>query len=232
MADTPASSEPLRIAPAPRRESPLHARGATPLTLLGATIVERPFRPMFNLRADPADAAMCDALLAATGLAWPAPNRFEARDGCIAAWLGPDECLLIDADDSPDRDASDARAGRASPIDAFSERVGTTATGDAGRVATMPAARAGCIPAVTPVGAGYTTLSLSGTGVREVLARGCALDLLPRAFGPGDCLQTTFARAIVVLLHRGANGGDAPVVELIVRRSFADHVWRWLAAHA
>ncbi|MGW0201911.1 sarcosine oxidase subunit gamma family protein, partial [Nonomuraea sp. NPDC003201] len=53
-------------------------------------------------------------------------------------------------------------------------------------------------------------------------AHGCALDLHPRAFGPGRCAQTMLARAQVVLVPRE----DGFLV--LVRSSFAAYLAEWL----
>ena len=49
------------------------------------------------------------------------------------------------------------------------------------------------------VSANRTVLELAGPRAREVLAKGCSLDLHPRAFGPGQCAQTALARTQVIL---------------------------------
>jgi len=78
--------------------------------------------------------------------------------------------------------------------------------------------------AVTEIGGGQTVLGISGSRAPNVIAKGCTLDLHPRVFGPGHCAQTSLARAAITILQTGA----APSFELIVRRSYADYVWRWL----
>ena len=75
---------------------------------------------------------------------------------------------------------------------------------------------------VVDVSAQRTTLALSGPGVRDLLAGGCAIDLHPRVFGPGDCVQTELAHAPVVLLRRD------PGFWVFVRASFAAHLVDWL----
>ena len=69
-----------------------------------------------------------------------------------------------------------------------------------------------------------TVLELAGARAREILATGCSIDLHPRAFGPGRCVQTLFARAGVIVLQLD----DAPTYRLLVRRSFAAYVTSWL----
>lgn len=65
---------------------------------------------------------------------------------------------------------------------------------------------------------------MSGARARDVIAKGCPLDLHPRVFGPGHCAQTYFDRAGIMILQTST----APSFELIVRRSYADYLWAWL----
>jgi sarcosine oxidase subunit gamma len=57
-----------------------------------------------------------------------------------------------------------------------------------------------------------------------VLAAGCALDLHPRAFGPGRCAQTLLARAAVILEQTSGE----PAYRIYVRPSFAGYLADWL----
>ena len=102
-----------------------------------------------------------------------------------AAWLGPDEFLVI----------TDVDRSRRPPT---------------GWPAPSPDS------AASEVSDRLTVIRLSGSRARWVLAKGCALDLHPRIFGPGDCAQTLFERAGITLLQRDA----APTYHLLVRRSF------------
>jgi sarcosine oxidase, subunit gamma len=70
--------------------------------------------------------------------------------------------------------------------------------------------------------AARTVLELTGPHARDVLAHGCAIDLHPRAFGPGSCAQTNLAKAQVIL-HR-----TATAYRVFVRASYADYLARWL----
>ncbi|MEC8061025.1 MAG: sarcosine oxidase subunit gamma family protein [Pseudomonadota bacterium] len=143
---------------------------------------------LLNLRVDPAAVWPLDG-------APPAANRFVAGDDVTAAWLGPDEFLVITALDQ------------------------LAATADR-----LAGALAGHHAGVTEVSDHLTVIRLSGPRARWVLAKGCALDLHPRVFGPGDCAQTLFERAGITLLQRDA----APTYHLLVRRSFAAYLWAWL----
>lgn len=69
-------------------------------------------------------------------------------------------------------------------------------------------------------------LRLSGPKAREALAKGCPLDLHPRAFRPGDTALTAIAHVGVQLWQVD----DAPTFDLLVARSMAASFWRWLFA--
>ena len=110
-------------------------------------------------------------------------------------WLGPDEWLIVTPPDE-----------RGSVEDRLSE------------------ALRGGHSSVTDISGGQTLITLSGERARQVLAKGCSLDLHPRSFGQGKCAQTLVAGANVIL--RWADLG--PSFDLIVRRSFADYLAIWL----
>lgn len=78
--------------------------------------------------------------------------------------------------------------------------------------------------AVTDVTSGYATLEIKGDEARHLLARGCGLDLHPSVFGPGQCAQTLLAKASVIVVPLDATPG----YHVIVRRSMAAYLWRWL----
>lgn len=66
---------------------------------------------------------------------------------------------------------------------------------------------------------------LAGPASREVLRKGCAIDLHPRAFKPGDCALTVLAR-VPVALHQS---DDRPGYQIFVERSYAEYLWIWLS---
>ena len=99
---------------------------------------------------------------------------------------------------------------------------------DDGPAVTEEEVRAAFAPewgAAVDVSANRVLFELSGADARDVLARGCPLDLHPRVFGPGQCAQTLLARAAVILWQ----ADEAPTYRVLVRASFADHMTRWLA---
>lgn len=160
------------------------------------SLAEIPFDAMLNLRGAAADARFADAVLGCAGLALP----LQANTASLAArrqllWLGPDEWLLK------------LRDG--------------TGTAVANR---LRAALQGLHCAVVEVGDGNTSLRVQGPGAADLLARGCPLDLHPRAFADGALAQTHIARCstTIVCLQAGVH------YEITVRRSFADYLVRWL----
>ena len=80
---------------------------------------------------------------------------------------------------------------------------------------------------LTDVSHGRAAMRVSGPRAREVLAKGCSLDLHPSQWRAGQCAQTPIAR-VAVLLHFAADG----VFDLYCARSYAAHLWHWLAEAA
>ncbi|MER5433556.1 sarcosine oxidase subunit gamma family protein [Streptomyces sp. NPDC002588] len=134
---------------------------------------------------------------AADALGLPLEPDTAVREGDLTTlWLGPDEWLLVGP------------------------------PGNAGRLEDRVRDAAGDEPvAVTDVSAQRTTLLVSGSRARDLLAHGCPLDLHPRAFGPGRCAQTTLGRTQVVVVAR-----DRPDAGfwVLVRSSFAGYLTDWL----
>ena len=64
----------------------------------------------------------------------------------------------------------------------------------------------------------------SWDAARAVLARGCRIDLHPRAFGPGRAASTTIAQ-IGCLIHQT---DDAPAFDLTVFATLAEPFFHWL----
>jgi sarcosine oxidase, subunit gamma len=157
---------------------------------------ERPFLGHINLRGDAGDPQFAAASAAVLGTELPiAPNTVTQRHGNVVYWLGPNEWLVVTPTAREDAIACDLRA-----------------------------ALAGFFAAVTEVGGGQTVVALRGEAVRDLLAKGCPLDLHPRVFGVDRCAQSRLAKAPILIRQVDA----APSFEIIVRRSFADYFWVWL----
>lgn len=184
-----------------RRQSPLahlslEARTTEASDEVGVVMCERPFHGQFALRCEAGDGPLLDAIAAAIGPPVPlTANTASTGKRNTVLWLGPDEWLIVTP---PGREARIEKALR-------------QAIGDGNA-------------ALTDVSDSRTVIGLSGRHARDVLAKGCHLDLHPRTFGPGQCAQTVFARAHI-LLHQT---GKAPDYEIYISRSFAAYLWAWL----
>jgi sarcosine oxidase subunit gamma len=72
-----------------------------------------------------------------------------------------------------------------------------------------------------------TILRLEGEGVREILMKGCSLDLLSGDYAPGTVRRMRFAE-IAALLHVI----EENVIEVYVFRSYAEYAWEFLVKAA
>ncbi|MEV6028445.1 sarcosine oxidase subunit gamma family protein [Streptomyces sp. NPDC052036] len=185
--------------PVALRTSPLahleeRMRAAAVTGARGVTLTERPFATMVNLRVDPASEG-ADGIEKTLGA--PLPRRCGQTTASAAHtlfWLGPDEWLVLSQADGTAVAAELRQALGAAP----------------GSVVDVSAQRA--------------TLELSGPAARQVLEKGCPLDLHPRAFGPGRQVSTTVGPVAVLLWQTD----DSPTYRLLPRSSFADYLARWL----
>ena len=181
------------------RDSPLSHLAPSLLATEGgpAGLRELPFRTMVSLRVAPGTPA-AERVEDALGLRLPttcgSTGSTGAVEGRTALWFGPDEWLVVSEVDEP-----------------------------AGAVALLDAALAGDRGSVVDVSANRTTVELSGERARQVLEKGCALDLHPRALAPGRAVTSTLGPVPLVLWQT-----DEQTFRLLPRSSFADYLARWL----
>lgn len=165
----------------------------------GVVLRHLPLRAMITVRGDGQSSALQAAVTAATGMALPTEANTAGLSGSGSIlWLGPDQWLVVGR---PEERADLPMRMRAA-LDA--EGAGHAA--------------------VTEWGEGMTIIGLGGPHAPKVLAKGCTLDLHPRAFAAGQCAGTLLAKAHVILHQMD----DAPTYSLYVHRSFAAYLWRWL----
>ncbi|HZD53754.1 MAG TPA: sarcosine oxidase subunit gamma family protein, partial [Woeseiaceae bacterium] len=139
-----------------------------------------PIRSVINLRGTAADESLITDVQRAVGMELPLmPNRWHGDDCMAAAWLGPDEWLLV------------ARGGEAEEIEQ----------------AIRELRPADPWLSLVDVSHSYTCVRLAGSHSRDLIAAGCALDLDPSSFHAGHCAQTLLARAQVLL--RALDGNDS-----------------------
>ena len=174
----------------------LEARASVDRADAGVVLGERRIRGMLALRGNGDCAEFRSAVVAATGLEPVAEPLASARQRDVTMlWLGPDEWLVVMPDRRLDRIARALR-------DALD----------------------GQHAALTDVSHSRTVFALAGPDARAVLAKGCPLDLHPRAFPPGRCARSTLAKcqALIHLVN------PTPEFEIHVARSFAEYAWAWL----
>ncbi|MGD9614085.1 MAG: sarcosine oxidase subunit gamma [Alphaproteobacteria bacterium] len=123
------------------------------------------------------------------------PNRVASRGSLRTLWLGPDEWLVT------------------VPHGLAPDLAGQLRRAVAGRHA-----------AVVDLSASRAIIEIAGRQARALLQKGCGIDLHPRAFGPGRCAQTVFAKLPVIIDQLSS----APVYRLLVRRSAACWMAEWL----
>lgn len=164
----------------------------------GIRLGERRELGKIDLRGDPGDRAFMTAVGRVLDLLLPTEPCTSAAKGEIAAlWLGPDQWLL-----------TCPRTGAASLIEALGKALGEVHA------------------AVTDVSDGRVAFRVAGPSARAVLAKGCPLDLHPRAFRPGGCAQSLLAKAAVLIHLQGDD--PSPTFDVHVARSFAHYLWMWL----
>lgn len=192
----------------PHRESPLGRPPATaPDRLIdrpNVKVEELPFRSVLVLHGRTGMPRFARGVAEVLGRPPPdAPNTFVevrfGREAAVLAWTGPEEWFVIGQEE------------------------GTSGLGVALRQAIPETGGA-----VVDVSSGHTLFSITGPRARDLIAAGCAIDVHPRAFGPGRCAQTLYARVGVCFLQRD----ETPRFEMMVRRSYARWLWRWMEASA
>ena len=186
------------------RQSPLvqiefgEPRGKAP------RIEEKPFLGYLNLRGRPGHTGFVAGVLKALGVEAPtAPNTVIGAGDNRIYWLGPDEWLIVTPagqQEKLQRDLHDALDG------VFSSVVDNSS--------------------------GLTTIHVSGENAGALLATDCPFDLHPREFKPGQCAQTRLAKAGMLIAPladaRDPGSGSGVKFEIVIRRSFADYLLRWL----
>jgi sarcosine oxidase, subunit gamma len=180
------------------RQSPLQDWGTRFAELPeSARIEEEPFTTMVDLWVDPSGAggAAAAGVLGVAALPTTPSTLVDGPDAAVI-WFGPQEWLIC----SSSRTGEDLEAALR---DATAEHGG----------------------AAVDVSAQRTAVRLRGARARDVLAKGCSIDLHPTEFAPGAAVQTTLGLAAVVLIPLSDNGTD---YRILVRSSFARHLAEWL----
>lgn len=184
----------------------------------GVALRELPFLSMVGIRIAPGSAEG-KALSGIIGLPWPGRHGEVAgsADGVAILWLGPDEFLLVDPDETvalpplaqwqhPAPGALVSLSTHPLTVRLSQELADSHSPGQ-----------------VVDLSANRTTLELSGPSARAVLEKGCHVDLHPRAFGPGQAVSTALGPVQVVLWQT-----QDQTYRIMPRASFAEYTARWL----
>ncbi len=165
----------------------------------GVTLSEAPFVGKVNLRGNAGDNAFAEAVAKVLGGSLPLePNTVASHGDYTVFWLGPDEWLIH-----------------------------TPENGEGALIEALNNALAGQHAAVTDVSDYYVVIQMRGEKAADVLSRACPLDLHERVFKAGDCAQTVFAHASV-LLHKL----DGQSYDVQVRWTYAQYLWTYFSEAA
>jgi sarcosine oxidase, subunit gamma len=158
-------------------------------------------RGMIDLRGLASDDKFLAAVKDVTGFDLPTVPRTSAAWGEFQAlWLAPDQWLIL---------CTGARR-----IELRSN---------------LCAALEGIHSLAVDVSDMRAVLRVEGAAARNVLLKGCSLDLLGAGYGVGTARRVRFAE-IAALLHVVSEKPDA--IDLYVFRSYADYAWDWFLANA
>lgn len=166
---------------------------------LAVSLREIAGRGMIDLRGLASDAAFMAAAKQVLGLDLPTTPRTSAVWGDVSAlWLSIDQWLIL---------CPGAKAGEL--------------------LAALRKALSGIHSLAVDVSDMRAVVRMEGKGSREVLLKGCSLDLLNGEYVPGTVRRMRFAE-IAALLHVVED--DA--FDIYVFRSYADYAWEFLLATA
>jgi sarcosine oxidase subunit gamma len=157
-----------------------------------------------NFRGDAGDSELRQAVRGVLGTNLPTePGRSSTGTTATTLWLGPDEWLITCPPD-----------------------------GVASLVAELERAASGHHASIVDVSDARSVIRISGPKARDLLAKGCSLDLHARVFPVGAVAQCLITKADVVLHHiaetTGEDGVDGSVFNVHVARSMTEYLWLWL----
>jgi heterotetrameric sarcosine oxidase gamma subunit len=144
------------------------------------------------------DAALRGAVSHALGVDLPGPERSAMSATTTAIWIAPETWLIL--------------------------RDGT----QGGALAHELSAACGDTASIADQTWGKSVVRLSGARARDVLAKGCRIDLHPRMFAPGKSAVTPIAHIHAVLMQVNA----APTFDIIVPSTLARDFVEWLRLSA
>lgn len=159
----------------------------------GVSLREVPFHTMVGVRTVPGS-DVAGRVEVQLGTTLPAScGAVSPAEGTAVLWLSPDEFLVVSD--------TDPATLTGALVEAVAEGPGSA----------------------TDLSANRTTFELTGPSAREVLEKGCPLDLHPRAFAVGSAYVTALWSVPIILWQTGAES-----YRVLPRSSFADFLGRRL----
>ncbi len=160
------------------------------------SLIELPLNGKINLRGNPDNAAFIEGVENALGLALPpVANAVTSSTDLRIFWLGPDEWLIH------------------LPLEAVNEKIHA-----------LREALVNQHVAITEVSDYFSVLELSGPQAREILASASPFDTRPQHFKTGQCTQTRFGHASILLWPLDKTPGFG----LQIRWSYAQYIHQYL----
>ncbi|MFT5259387.1 MAG: sarcosine oxidase subunit gamma [Saprospiraceae bacterium] len=175
-------------------QTPLAAK--EPVELAGTRLSEMPLCGKITLRGNSDNKAFVAAIKKATGLALPIEaNTFNQKGSSMLSWTGPNEWMLH------------------CEIDACLTMVDKLRTALADQHA-----------AIVDVSDYYTMVELSGPLAKKVIANGSPFDTHHTQFTTGQCTQTRFGHAGILMNQMD----DNPTYHIQIRWSYADYLFGYM----
>ncbi len=153
---------------------------------------------MITLRSDLSSEKTAKAVKAAVGLAMPAERGIKSGAKGAVAWMSPDELMLF-------CDYAD--------VGAVVAKLDKALKGEHFLAVNVSDARA--------------SFTLTGAGVREVIAKGSPADLSPDAFQTGEIRRSRLGQVAVAFWL-----SDDETMQLVCFRSVGAFVYKWLCMAA
>lgn len=162
------------------------------------TVRDAGLRGMITVRGDLAEEKLAAAVKSAVGLAMPGLRGIREGKKGAAAWMSPDELLLM-----TDYDAADAAV----------DKIARTLAGTHHLAVNVSDARA--------------MFTLTGDGVREVIAKGSPADLSPAALPVGEIRRSRIGQLAAAYWL-----SDEKTLHVVCFRSVGAHLYEWLCMAA
>ena len=172
-----------------------------------------PYGEYFNLRGDPHDAGFLDTVQKSMKQKLPVAANTFTEGGFRILWLGPDEWLIMTRFRVRNVSVAERREQPHPATTDPANRLGAEEFPQGMRMAAsgLVDTLAGLPHALTDLRGGLICIRLSGTRVRDVLAKGSTLDFHDRVFRVGHCAQTVLGKASMLIARLGCND-NAPAV--------------------